>query len=192
MTLVEKAKNYAYEKHNKPSECQRYGNAPYSKHLDDVKSVKDRYAYYLKDSEQEDVDAAIYLHDTVEDTDTTPNKLKKEFNNRIASIVLAVSNERGWDKKEILFKTLPKIWKNRLYIFVKLCDRIANTTNSKNGYDKRSEDLFKRYSYEYPVFRYALREIDGKIDFEDMWKELDDLYEYNQCSYCIKNVDREI
>jgi (p)ppGpp synthase/HD superfamily hydrolase len=98
--------------------------------------------------------------------------LKRKFNDRIASIVLAVSNERGWDKKEILFKTLPKIWKDYLAIFVKLCDRIANTTNSKNGYDKLSSVLYKRYKHEYPVFRYALKNND---QYFEMWEELDRL-----------------
>ena len=172
---VLKAKQYAFEKHDKPSDCQRYGKAPYSKHLLDVKDVGERYKHLLSKEDIPIVMCSILLHDTVEDTDTTPNKLKKEFSNRIASIVLAVSNERGWDKKEILFKTLPKIWKDDLAIFVKLCDRIANTMNSKNGYDEKSKGLFQRYSDEYPVFRYALK---NKL-YSAMWEELDNLYEYN-------------
>jgi (p)ppGpp synthase/HD superfamily hydrolase len=180
MNNIEKARDFAYEKHNKPSDSQRYGNAPYSKHLDDVKAVADRHLHYLNAEEVEDVYCAIYLHDTVEDTETTPNLLKKLFNDRVASIVLAVSNERGWDKKEILFKTLPKIWQNRLATFVKMCDRIANTTNSKAGIDERSSSLFERYKSEYPVFRYALK----NEDFEDLWKELDELYGYKSSDYC--------
>jgi guanosine-3',5'-bis(diphosphate) 3'-pyrophosphohydrolase len=182
MDNIEKAREYAYEKHNKPSESQRYGNAPYSKHLNDVKTVADRHIHYLDPEEIEDVYCAIYLHDTVEDTETTPNLLKKMFNDRIAGIVLAVSNERGWDKKEILFKTLPKIWQNKLATFVKLCDRIANTTNSKAGIDAKSSSLYERYKTEYPVFRYALKD----ANFENMWAELDELYEYNVGDYCKK------
>lgn len=174
--LVEKAKKYAFNKHDNPA-GQRYGNAPYSKHLQDVIGVAERYIHYLKEDEREDVLCAIWCHDTVEDTNTTPNDLKTLFNDRVASIVLAVSNERGWDKKEILFKTLPKMWKNRLFIFVKLCDRIANTTNSKNGYDDLSYELYKRYKNEYSVVRYALK-LNG--DFEDMWKELDTLNDFDK------------
>lgn len=174
--MIEKARQYAFEKHNKPSESQRYGNAPYSKHLEDVRAVADRHQAYLKEDEIEDVYCAIYLHDTVEDTETTPNLLKKLFNDRIAGIVLAVSNERGWDKKEILFKTLPKIWQNRLATFVKLCDRIANTTNSRQGMDEKSGTILHRYRLEYPVFRYALK----SNDFEKMWLELDELYNFKE------------
>lgn len=175
--LIEKAKTYAFEKHNQPSGSQRYGSAPYSKHLEDVKDVADRYIHYIEEKDREDVFCSTFLHDAVEDTETTPNLLKKLFNNKIAAIVLAVSNERGWDKKEILFKTLPKIWQNKLAIFVKLCDRIANTTNSKNRSDEFSCSAYERYKTEYPIFRFALK-IKGL--YPDMWNELDNLYDYQQ------------
>ena len=177
--LTEKAKNYAFDKHNNPADAQTYGHAPYSKHLEDAYEVAKRYIKYLNEDEIEDTLCAVFLHDTVEDTEITPNMIRQLFNDRIASIVLAVSNEMGWDKKEILFKTLPKIWQNKLATFVKLCDRIANTTNSKNNMDEKSSGLYKRYQLEYPVFRYALR---NKL-YEDMWVELDELTEYNPCDY---------
>ena len=178
--LTEKAKNYAISKHENPSNSQRYGNAPYSKHLQDVIDVANKL-HYIDDCDKETVYCSIWCHDTVEDTETTPNLLKKMFNNKIAAIVLAVSNERGWDKKEILFKTLPKIWQNRLAKFVKLCDRIANTANSKSGADERSDGLFKRYKNEYPVFRFALKK---NGEYDDMWTELDKLYQFHECNFC--------
>lgn len=173
--LIAKAREYAFQKHNQPSGEQRYGSKPYSVHLEDVVSVINRYKYLLDDECHEDVTTSGYLHDSVEDTETTPDLLKKMFNERVASIVLRVSNERGWDKKEILFKTLPKIWKCPLSKFVKLCDRIANGTNSKNGDSDKSKRMYKRYLEEYPIFRYALRVED---EYEEMWKELDQLFNY--------------
>jgi (p)ppGpp synthase/HD superfamily hydrolase len=174
--LQDKAKEYAYEKHNQPSDCQRYGSAPYSVHLEMVVDVIKRYKYLLDDSDHDDVISAGYLHDSVEDTDTTPKTLKHLFNERVAEIVYRVSNERGWEKKEILFKTLPKIWQCELATFVKMCDRIANGTNSKNGDSDKSKRMYKRYSEEYPIFRYALK-TNGLYD--EMWKELDELFNYN-------------
>ena len=173
--LVEKAKEYAYEKHNQPSDCQRYGSAPYSVHIDMVVDNAIRYKYLLDDDDHEDVISAAYCHDTVEDTDTTPKMLKKLFNERVASIVLRVSNERGWDKKETLFKTLPKIWQCDLATYVKLCDRIANGSNSKNGDSDKSKRMYKSYKLEYPIFRYALK-TEGLYD--DMWVELDEIFNY--------------
>lgn len=175
-SLIQKAKDFAFEKHNQPSECQKYGSKPYSVHLEDVVNVINKFKYLLDDDVQDDVVTAGYLHDSVEDTDTTPDMLKKLFNERVASIVLRVSNERGWDKKEILFKTLPKIWSCPLSKFVKISDRIANGTNSKNGQSDKSKRMYKRYLEEYPIFRYALKIED---EYEEMWKELDIIFNYN-------------
>lgn len=175
ISLSEKAREYAYWKHNRPSESQRYGSAPYSAHLENVVDVIKKYIHLLDAECHEDVIAAGYLHDSVEDTDTTPEMLKAMFNLRIAELVLRVSNERGWDKKEILFKTLPKIWQNKQATFLKMCDRIANGTNSRKGDSDRAKSLYKRYSCEYPIFRYALK-VEG--EFDEMWQELDGIFEF--------------
>jgi (p)ppGpp synthase/HD superfamily hydrolase len=174
-TLSERAKSYAFKKHDQPSDCQRYGSAPYSVHLEMVVDVIIRYKYLLPDDCHEDVISSGYLHDCVEDTDTTPKSLKNMFNERVAEIVYRVSNERGWEKKEILFKTLPKIWQCELATFVKMCDRIANGTNSKNGDSDKSKRMYKRYLEEYPIFRYALK-TEGL--YEEMWEELDTIFNY--------------
>lgn len=177
--LIKKASEYAYKKHNRPSESQRYGNQPYSKHLEDVVDVIKRYKYLLDDEEHEDITASGYLHDTVEDTETTPFMLKNLFNDRIARIVFNVSNERGWTKKEQLFKTLPKIWTCKLSTFVKMCDRIANGKNSKEGKSDKSKRMYKRYLEEYPIFRYALKP-ENDYGFDVMWEELDDVFNWKE------------
>ncbi|MPM23246.1 hypothetical protein SDC9_69711 [bioreactor metagenome] len=174
-TMIEKAREYAYWKHNRPSESQRYGSAPYSLHLENVVDVIKKYKYLLDEECHEDVIAAGYLHDSVEDTDTTPEMLKAMFNLRIAELVLRVSNERGWDKKEILFKTLPKIWQNKLATFLKLCDRIANGQTSKQGDSEKSKTVYHRYLMEYPIFRYALKTTG---EYDEMWKELDLIFNF--------------
>ena len=169
--LFETAKDYAFSKHDKPSDCQRYGNLPYSTHLEAVLSNAERYMYYIDADKQDIVRCACLLHDTIEDTDTSPSDLEKIFNHEIADIVLRVSNERGWDRKEKNFKTYPKIWVSDFAIFVKLCDRIANTYNSKIT----GHRLFSTYRGEYPTFRYALK-VRGL--YPDMWDELDKLNDY--------------
>lgn len=176
--MIEKAKKYAIEKHNQPSASQRYGGEPYSVHLQDVVNIVNKYKYLLDDECHVDVVCAAWCHDSVEDTEATPSLLKNMFNERIGRIVLNVSNERGWDKKEILFKTLPKIWSCSLSKFVKLSDRIANGTNSKNGDTDKCKKSYKRYLEEYPIFRYALKE---KGEYDEMWEELDGIFNYKIC-----------
>lgn len=133
MKLVNKAREFAYDKHNVPQECKRYGNALYTVHIEHVVEFVNKYKYYLKIDEIDDVICSAYLHDVVEDTPATPKIIKGTFNDRIARIVFAVTNERGHDRKEINFKTYPKIWVDDLAIFVKLCDRLSNTSNSKKN-----------------------------------------------------------
>lgn len=173
--IVKKAKEYAFNKHNNPDDAQRYGTQPYSVHLEMVVDVILRYKYLLDDDVHDDVISAGWLHDSVEDTNSTPKYLKMKFNERIAEIVYRVSNERGFDDKEILFKTLPKIWKNDLAIFVKLCDRIANGSNSKKGADDKSKRMYKKYKGVYPIFRYGLK---NPGQYVEIWEELDDIFEY--------------
>jgi len=177
--LLEKAKEYAFNKHDLPSESQRYGNAPYSKHINDVLNKATEYIYYINENDKEDVLSACALHDTIEDTDTSPAKLSTTFNNRIADLVLRVSNERGWSRKEKNFKTYPKIWQSDLAIFIKLCDRISNTFNSKNSDDEKGKRMYKLYVEEYPIFRYALK---IKNLYSNMWNELDELNNFKNCS----------
>jgi len=160
--------DYACKKHDLPSESQRYGNESYSVHLFDVLRNAEKYSYYLPEDKIDIVYSACILHDTIEDTDTSPSKLKEIFNEEIADIVLRVSNERGWDRKERNFKTYPKIWVNDFAIFVKLCDRIANTRNAKES----GHHMYEVYVNEYPIFRYALK-VRGL--YPDMWDELDEL-----------------
>lgn len=168
-------KEFTISKHNQPSGSQRYGSAPYSKHVIDVYDVNREFDYYLKDEDKDDVDKACIGHDLIEDTDVSVNDIIKMTNVRVARIIFNVSNERGFERKERNFKTYPKIWGCDLSIYVKLCDRIANTRNCKNSGDNKSNgiSLFKMYKNEYPIFKYALN---VRLLYPNMWKELDNLY----------------
>jgi len=117
---------------------------------------------------------SLYCHDIIEDTNITPSKLEQIFNHEIADIVYRVTNELGWTRTEKNFKTYPKIWPSDLAIFVKLCDRIANTRNSKNCADDRSKKMYRTYADEY-TFRAALK---VRNLYPDMWKLLDELDTY--------------
>jgi (p)ppGpp synthase/HD superfamily hydrolase len=169
---LEKVREFAFKKHNMPSDCQRYGTMPYSVHLESVVEIATKYIFYVKEEDREDVISACWLHDILEDTDTSPNDIEKAYNRRIADIVLRVSNERGFNRKERNCKTYPKIWENDFAIFVKLCDRISNTRNSKES----GHRMYKVYKSEYPTFRYAIKE---RNLYPEMWKELDELNEYS-------------
>lgn len=166
--MIEQIKVFAEKKHNQPSDCQRYGSAPYSVHLDAVVANAIKYLYYIKDEDKETVICAARGHDLIEDTEVSVSDIEKMFSPRIADIIFRVSNERGYGRKEKNFKTYPKIWVDDLAIFVKLCDRIANTKNSK----ETGHSMYETYRKEYPVFRYAIK---VRNLYADMWVELDGL-----------------
>lgn len=176
MSLIEKAKQFAIKKHDAP-EPQRYGTALYSFHVNGVVDVCLRYIHLIPEADRPDVICACYLHDICEDTDITPSKLQKMFNKDIAWIVYRVTNEFGWTRTEKNFKTYPKIWPCDKAIFVKLCDRIFNTSYSKSGRftDKESAIKYNTYTEEYIIFRAA---INVRNMYPEMWDELDKLNTY--------------
>lgn len=93
--IVQKAKLLALRAHKD----QKYGEFPYSKHLEDV--VTTLSTYYPEDSLSETVLAAAWLHDTIEDTGWTFQAIFEEFGRHIARIVFACTDEPGANRKEI-------------------------------------------------------------------------------------------
>jgi len=176
--MIERARKFVAEKHLKPSSEQRYGGKPYTFHTDMVASNATRYSYLLSEDKRENAIVSAHGHDLLEDTDTTQKDLIKIFNEVVADTIFRVTDERGFSKKEMLFKTLPKIWQSELATFVKLCDRMANGRNSKTEATKKGRKMFKRYKKQYPIFRYALKVEEFK-HFQPMWDELDEIFEWN-------------
>jgi (p)ppGpp synthase/HD superfamily hydrolase len=139
---------------------QKYGEHPYTKHLADVAEVLGRFGV-----SDEDMLCAAWLHDSVEDTETTVNQIHIMFGSRVADLVHRVTNEEGKNRRERHEKTYPKIMASDDAITLKLADRIANVESSLDDQDK-----LKMYKKEYPNFRLKLYK-PGKHDA--MWRHLD-------------------
>src|SRR5688500_4024447 len=74
-----------------------------------------------------DVLIAAILHDTVEDTETTPEELAERFGKRVASIVAEVTDDKSLPKKrrkELQIEHAPHLSAEAK--LVKLCDKISN------------------------------------------------------------------
>ena len=81
----------------------------------------------------ENVLCAAILHDTLEDTETTVDELKKHFGEKITSIVLEVSDDKSLDKKvrkQLQIDHAASL--SREAKLVKLADKIANITDIIN------------------------------------------------------------
>ena len=118
--LVERAKAFAIEAHGD----QLYGDLPYEFHL---KSV---VTFVGKDAPEE-VQAAGWLHDVVEDTDVTLFEIREQFGGRVARIVDCCTDGAGRNRKErkqAAYKKLRVAPADARR--VKLADRLANMVAS--------------------------------------------------------------
>lgn len=132
---------------------------PYHKHLDDVVDVLKRFGFSGK------YIVAGYLHDIIEDTALSYNKVKKYFGLEVAEMVYCVTDELGRDREEKKKKTLPKTASNPNAIVLKLADRIANLEHGGK---------VDMYAKEYDEFKGALF-LNTPKDALPMWDHLDTL-----------------
>jgi (p)ppGpp synthase/HD superfamily hydrolase len=159
MTIQDKTQEFAIAKHG----TQKYGEHPYSYHLNYVVNILKEYGY----AEDDAIISSAWLHDTIEDTDTTYEMIVSEFKQEIADIVWAVTNEPGKNRMEKFAKTAPKIIANKKALILKLADRITNTEFNFE-HDSRIYQVYRR---EFPQFKQLLyREQD--IDILAMWNRL--------------------
>ena len=161
---VARARAFAVEAHGD----QRYGEEPYVVHLEAVHATAVEFGV---------TDAptliAAWLHDVVEDTDVTREQVAAEFGDAVATLVHAVTNEPGSNRKERAKLTYPKIASTPGAVRLKLADRIANV---RACLETRS-GLLRMYQREYRKFRGALCR-DGDPIEGAMWAELDALLEW--------------
>jgi len=67
------------------------------------------------------------LHDTIEDTDTTPEDLRKEFNSQICSVVEEVTDDKGLSKEDRKRLQVENAHHKSLRArHIKLADKICN------------------------------------------------------------------
>ena len=88
-----------------------------------------RVATLLARARIEDIDilSAAILHDTVEDTDTTPDDLRRKFGGTITSIVLEVTDDKSLPKAErrlLQIQHAPQL--SDAAALVKLADKVDN------------------------------------------------------------------
>lgn len=143
---------------------QSYDNVfPYEKHLDDVIDVLKRFGFSGK------YIIAGFLHDVLEDTGISYNKVKHYFGEDVAEIVYCVTDELGRSRKEKKEKTLPKTATNGDAIIVKLADRIANIEHGGKI------DMYAEEFNEFKLFLFSNTPHNAKL----MWTHLEKLLKIN-------------
>lgn len=118
---------------------QLYGTQPYVVHLADV--VR-RVKQITNDPE---IIAAAWLHDTIEDTQVTYSYIEQMFSKNVANMVWAVTGV-GQDRAAKMANAIEKIAKTPGADFVKSADRLSNAAASKA---EKKMKLYNRYRDEH-------------------------------------------
>lgn len=86
---------------------------------------------------REDLEAAGYLHDTIEDTSTEYIDLEHKFGARVAGLVYAVTRVPGWDLND--YRNQPDVLR------LKGADMLDNIRDTQRGIDK-GHDVWVRFA----------------------------------------------
>ena len=135
MRLTIKAMAYAKEKHRGQEDDNGYDY--YKVHLLPVGRAVSQF------TDDEEVIAAAYLHDVLEDTEVTYDELKEKFGARIADLVNEVTHEGSKNKYGFYFPRL----KTADGILIKLCDRASNVSRMESWAKGRREQFLKRTQF---------------------------------------------
>lgn len=88
----------------------------------------------------DEIVAAGYLHDTLEDTDTTFLELVENFGDRVACLVYEVTHEGKKDNYGYYFPRL----KSRDAIMIKLADRLSNISRMDSWDERRKQQYLDK------------------------------------------------
>lgn len=161
----------------------RFDGSPYINH---PIRVSNNVRRFKKSKMKSELVAAAYLHDTLEDTDTTYEELIRIFGVSCASLVLEVTSNQ--ELKQLVGKTkyLEILMKNMssYALVIKLCDRLDNIRDLENAsslfrikYVKETLDILK-----YVMFNRNLSKTHLLIMYEISKSLLDLSYNYDELS----------
>jgi len=150
-----------------------YNGNEYSFHLNMVKDAAMKHINFFPKEVRGHVIASIWVHDIIEDCGETYNNVKDICSRMTADIALAVTNIPDKNRDLRSLRTYPHIIKEGiLAMFVKCCDRYANTKFSKDS----GSGMYKKYKSEYPGFRKAFHQYSPN---NPIWNDLDEINEYS-------------
>lgn len=156
---------------------------PYSFHLKAVVAQADKYHLYIPniytdpyarsfaiDINKSTVIIASAGHDLIEDARMTFNDVLDLVSNKeIADIIYACTEEKGKNREERHSqKFFDELKQNRLAVYVKLCDIMANVLYSLLS----NSSMFKKYQKEFSNLKEQLY---IEEEYEPLWKDLEKL-----------------
>ena len=163
--MVKEAKEFALVAHGN----QMHGCLKMSDHLTTVTNKIEK-EFPLIELPLFDIEYALavgWLHDVLEDTDTSYSDIEDKFNSAVAKAVLAVTDGDGNTRTERHLNTYYRTRENQIAIFVKMADRWHNHQRSIDNNEIR---FAKDYASEYLYFKFALY---SPGTYDSFWSQLD-------------------
>jgi len=132
---IEKAYAFAKMKHgDQKDDC---GKSYFDAHVKQVAMIMKQI------TEEEELVMAAFLHDTIEDTNTTYEELVKEFGQRVADLVMEVTHDGTNDNFGYYFPRL----KSKDGILLKFADRLSNLSRMESWDIGRQEHYLKKSKF---------------------------------------------
>ena len=144
MTLVLKAKKFAFDKHRDQKRKDKI--TPFADHLEAVVTRLKNLGVT-----DDDILSAAWLHDTIEYTDTTFDDLDQIFGNSISVLVLSLTKDFKLNKNERELQYIKQLKNSSIQSkLIKFCDISANLkdiTNSSISKTQKNKQTKKLYHY---------------------------------------------
>lgn len=135
---IKKALQFAARKHDGHYRMESE-KLPYLTHLVSAAIL------VAEDGDDDEVVIATLLHDTIEDTETTREEIAEAFGERVASLVVAVSEPKGeWRaRKEAYLAQLAGAPDDALLISI--ADKIDNIESKLEAFEREGKELLGRW-----------------------------------------------
>jgi (p)ppGpp synthase/HD superfamily hydrolase len=157
---------FALERHGE----QAHGCLKIGDHLSSVvANVRKYYNPHVNILALEDVVAAAWCHDLVEDTDVTSDEISSLFGEGVGDLVELLTDKAGKNRLERHLRTYHMIRTDPDAVLIKLCDRLHNHARSIQ-YGERYATMYRD---EFLRFKFALYK---PGQFDSLWAALDEQY----------------
>ncbi len=140
LNILEKAFQFALDKHD--GQYRKGTSIPYITHPYAVGMILKHHGY------SDHVVAAGLLHDTLEDTNTSPEEIFQQFGSEVLSLVQAASEQDktlSWEeRKSRTIQALPK--KSEAQLAVILADKLHNIRSIGNDLNEIGEAVWNKFN----------------------------------------------
>lgn len=134
MTLREKARQFAYDKHE--DQLDDNGESYFYAHLEPVANIVQCI------TRDQRVHAAAYLHDILEDTDTSLEELRNAFGEEVADLVFELTQE-GEKEHGYYFPRL----ESKEAVMIKFADRLSNISRMESWDQARQAQYLRKSKF---------------------------------------------